>query len=577
MNEAAHGWPEPARDAWLARLAAQDLHTYPETEEALTKRLEDRLGAPRGGVLLGPSSGALLDLVALAGLTAGDRVAYPDPGFSLYPMIVKRHGGVPLPVAVGLELPLRGFLEAGRSPRVRQIWLTLPNNPTGAWRAPDDVRPLLDDLAALPEPPLVVLDEAYAEFAPRTFRMLPDRYDNVVLLRTFSKALASAALRLGALVGPKELLRGLAAVKLPYSIGTPQLLALDVALDHAASFDARVRITTERRDRLFSCLRAARVPVTPTASNFVHVADDVADALAAEGILARRLPAGLGTRISVGDEAACETVAAVLGAKLPLPAPPTPRPLLVLDVDGVLIDAEASFREAVRRALAELRPSFGWDDAFFRAMKRLGGMNNDFRLAAGLLALDDEGRLGDLIPGNTTWNADLEQKLTGHLAATSTRVAHHYEETKATETALVTESELLALGVPFAILTGRAPHELVDAFATLGFTCEAVSASAPHLEKPNPGGLLQLADSFRATDIVFVGDTMDDRTALLRAAALRPETRFVFAAVGPDRASFARPDLGDQDGATLRALLASHRERGAGGGLFHTSRKEADS
>lgn len=572
MNEAAHDWPKAAREAWLSRLADTPLHTYPETEAALTRRLEARMGAPEGGVMLGSSSGALLDFVAMAGLAKGDRVAFPDPGFSLYPMIVKRHRGVSMRVPVGRGLPLDGFLDAAKL-GARQLWLTLPNNPTGAWRSPDDVRPLLDAIAAMSDegrdPPLVVLDEAYAEFASRTFRLVVDRYENVVLLRTFSKALASAGLRLGALVGPPALLRELSAVKLPYSISTPQLVALDVALDHAALFDEQVRITAERRDRLFFCLREAEVPVSDTASNFVHVATDVADALAAKGILARRLPASEGTRISVGTEAVCAIVAEVLGAKLPAAQTPARVPLLVLDVDGVMIEAEASFREAVRLALVDLRPQLPWDDALFRAMKRLGGMNNDFRLAAGLLALDDRGHVADVLAGRVAWNDDLEAALGLELPEASRRVAQHYEATKSQEVALITQQELRALAVPYAILTGRSPHELLDAFLTLGFECEAVCDSAPHLAKPAPGGLLQLADAFRATDVVFVGDTKDDRTALVRASALRPETRFVFAAIGPDRDSFARPEEGDLVAPTLRELLQAP--------IFRTSRKEADS
>lgn len=555
MNEAATDWPEAARRAFLDRLATTSFAEYPEREEELTTALGERLGAPEGGVLLGPSSGALLDLLALAGLARGDTVAYPAPGFSLYPSIVKRHGGVPVPVPVGRELPLRGFVEAARV-GARQVWLTLPNNPTGAWRSPDEAVPALDAIAELADSPLVVLDEAYAEFSPRTFRLLPDRYENVVLLRTFSKALASAGLRLGVLVGPPALVAELSRLKLPYSISTPQLLALEIALQHAKPFDDAVRVTIERRDRLVRALRKAEVDVAETAANFLHVAHDAADALAAEGVLARRLPPGTGTRISIGSEDACARVARTLGASMPpCTSGPARSKLLVLDVDGVMIDAEKSFREAVALALAELRPALPWDDALFRKMKRLGGMNNDFRLAAGLLAIFDTGALDVLRDDRLVWDPNLEAGLAKSFGIASERVAHHYETTKASEAPLVTKDEITRLGVPFAILTGRAPHELRDAFVTLGLTCEAVCDSAPHLAKPSPAGLLQLADSFRATDVVFVGDTVDDRATVVRARPLRRETRFIFAGVGPDRASFVRDDTSDLEAPTLRELF----------------------
>jgi phosphoglycolate phosphatase-like HAD superfamily hydrolase len=296
--------------------------------------------------------------------------------------------------------------------------------------------------------------------------------------------------------------------------------------------------------------------VSPTTANFVHTAHDLGDALAANGVLARRLGGALGTRISIGTEAECRAAVEALGGTLAEPTPVAPAPLLVLDIDGVMIDAEASFREAVRLALSEMRPGLAWDDRYFRAMKRLGGMNNDFRLCAGVAALEDRGQLASLLEGRVTWNDALEAALSELFAESAARVAHHYEHTRACEVPLVTLAELEALGAPFAILTGRDPRELRDAMSTLGFSCEAVCAHAPHVEKPRPGGLLQLADAFRATHVVFVGDTRDDRAALDAAAKLRPETHFRFAAVGPDRDSFARPEEGDRVAATLRDLLA---------------------
>ncbi|MDE3033222.1 MAG: aminotransferase class I/II-fold pyridoxal phosphate-dependent enzyme, partial [Acidobacteriota bacterium] len=136
LNEPPADWPPAARAALLNRLARMPFHRYPERQGELTERLRRRLGAPEGGLLLGPSSGALLDLVALAGLEPGDTVAIPEPGFSLYPLLIRRHGGRVRPVPVGEGWPLvpwEAALEA------RQIWLTLPNNPTGAWVSPRDL------------------------------------------------------------------------------------------------------------------------------------------------------------------------------------------------------------------------------------------------------------------------------------------------------------------------------------------------------------------------------------------------------------------------------------------------------
>ncbi len=547
MNEAAEDWPSPAREALLARLGALPFHQYPERQEELTERLGRRCGAPPGGLLLGPSSGALLDLVALAGLSPGDAVAVPEPGFSLYPLLVKRHRGLLRPVPVGTGFPLAPWFEALDC---RQLWITLPNNPTGAWVDPEALEPLLEAAAARADPPLVVLDEAYAEFAPRTHRLAVDRYPNLLLLRTFSKALASASWRLGYLLGDPALLDRLAALQLPYSLSAASLEALDVALDFAPDFEAATRATVERRERLRGAIPDRAV--AESAANFLHVAPDPTPALREAGLLARALGEGA-ARVGVGPEASAARAARALGGSLPPPRARPPRRLLVLDVDGVLIEAERSFMEAVAGAMGDLAPGLAWDDAHFRAFKRLGGFNNDFRLASAAWVLAERGRLERIFEGGPADFADLEEEFRAREPLAQRAGQRHYARTCRLERALVEKAELEATGQDLAILTGRPPEELALAFGVLGWSLPAVCDAGPHLRKPEPGGLLQLADAFRAEALTFVGDTRDDAEALRRARELRPDLAWRFGAVGPDRARFASPE--DLQAPTLRDLL----------------------
>ncbi|HJW08585.1 MAG TPA: aminotransferase class I/II-fold pyridoxal phosphate-dependent enzyme, partial [Holophagaceae bacterium] len=552
MNEAAEDWPAPAKAALLERLRALPFHQYPERQAELTERLRRRLGAPEGGLLLGPSSGNLLDLIALAGLSPGEEVAVPDPGFSLYPLLAQRAGGRVRPVPVDTGFPLEPWFQALDC---RQFWITLPNNPSGAWIPPEALAPLLEAAAARPVPPLVVLDEAYAEFAPRTHRLAVDRYPNLLLLRTFSKALASAAWRLGYVVGDAALIGRLAALQLPYTIPAASLEALDVALDFAADFEARIRATMRLRDRLAASLEG--YDVAPSAANFLHVAPDPAPALAEAGLLARELPGTDAARVGVGTEAVARRTAAALERELRPGAAVPPRRLLVLDIDGVLIDADRSFAEAVARALKELRPELPWSDDHFRAFKRVGGFNNDFRLTAGALALAELRGGVDLLPvleaAEGRGFPELEPRMHALEPGAQKVVQRHYADTVQLERPLVTQEELRATGWELAILTGRPPEELGLAWKVLGFQLTAVCDSAPHLRKPEPAGLLQLADTFRAEEILFAGDTRDDAACLRAAAALRPELSWRFAALGPDRGRFAAAQ--DLQAESLRDLL----------------------
>jgi histidinol-phosphate aminotransferase len=574
MNEMTGDWPAAEKAELIQALAALNLGLYPESQAALTARLETRLGAPHGAVLLGPSSGALLDLIALAGLDADDVVAVPDPGFTLYPLLVRRASGALLRVAVGHALPLAGFLDAARG-GAKQLWITNPNNPTGAWIDPNELHELCIELEALPRPPLVVIDEAYVEFAPKTGRLLVDRFAFVALLRTWSKALGSAGLRLGYLVGAPDFVARLAALQLPYSISAPSLCALDIALTRPAPFEALVRQATERRGRLTAALaahqaNAAELQITPSAANFMYIAPNKVPELAAAGVLARAWPGTAYCRISLSEERVAETTARVYGTKLP-PAnnaaeyQPS-RALLVLDVDGVLI--EASFRAAVALALTDLHPQLTWVDAIFRTMKRISGMNNDFRLAAAVGWLwtaqsnAHDPRFAELVAGREPLLSLTELAAIDALEPTyAVQVAQHYRTTQHMEQPLIAGVELEHLTRNLAIYTGRNAVELELAEHTLGFRLPAVCDRGGHVRKPMPGGLLQLRDAFGADAILFVGDTRDDLAALEAARAELPHVRWAFCAVGPARDEI----LPTVDGlttfsfATLRAGAATLR------------------
>lgn len=247
---------------------------------------------------------------------------------------------------------------------------------------------------------------------------------------------------------------------------------------------------------------------------------------------------------------------APLAAAAPWPAraPGTPPAgagaLLVLDVDGVLIDPGRAFMEAVAGALADLAPGLAWGDAQYQALKGAGGFNNDFRLAAAALALAERGQAPgrDALDGLQARIADLEPRC-------AQAVRRHYARTRQLERPLVTRERLAAVSGDLALFTGRPPEELAMAFQVLGFTLPALADSAPHLRKPRPEGLVQLADAFRAGRITFVGDSRDDAAALRGARALRPDLDWRFAAVGPGRARFARE--GDLRAGSLTDLLES--------------------
>ena len=470
--EAFPAWPAGARGALLDRLARLPEQPIAQRQDALTERLARSLGAPAGGVLLGPSLGALLDLVALAGLEPGQTVAFAEPGALLHPAVALRHRArvTRIDAALGLE-PWLALVERDCP---RQLWLTLHNPATGAWFAPEALKPLLDAAARAPLPPLVVLEETGTS-SPMSHRLSVDAYPNLLLLRSFSGAMTRAGWQLGYALGAPDLIRRLAQAQLPGSVSAPCLEALEVALDYQGAFGAQDRETAS-------------------------------------------------------------------------PAPQ--RRLLALDMDGVLVDGDRGFMDAVALALKELAPDLEWQDAHYLAFKQWPGFNNDFRLCAGALALEERGGLGLLWSGLPE---DLEARIQALEPTCAECVQRHYLTLPNRDLPLVTRAELDALAWDKAILTGRNPGEAAMGFEVLGFELPGVTDAAPHLRKPSPCGLLQLADAYRAQEIVFAGDTRDDAQTLRLARELRPDLVWRFAAVGAQREFIARE--GDLRVPSLRSLL----------------------
>jgi histidinol-phosphate aminotransferase len=206
------------------------------------------------------------------------------------------------------------------------VFIASPNNPTGALMAPDR----LEAVIAAAHEALVIIDEAYVDFAPRSqfdaFDVAPSgpgkpalrpepqlalrRHPNVAVLRTLSK-IGFAALRIGWLIAPAALIAELDKVRLPYNVPVPSQRAAALVLRDLGDEIARlVEVVCAERDRLAAGLRALGCDVAPSHANFLWIetrrpAHEVFEALAARGVLVRSFHAAGGRlahrlRITVG-------------------------------------------------------------------------------------------------------------------------------------------------------------------------------------------------------------------------------------------------------------------------------------
>jgi phosphoglycolate phosphatase-like HAD superfamily hydrolase len=230
--------------------------------------------------------------------------------------------------------------------------------------------------------------------------------------------------------------------------------------------------------------------------------------------------------------------------------------LLVLDIDGVMIDPFGSFEKCTAMALNEMAPGLAWSDELFWEFKRIPGFNNDFHLMAAVMALFEAGEFDRFKEVLNSDSPCLKKRMDELEPLCKERMQFYYQDLKCLERPLITLSELEAIeDWDVAILTGRPPDEMPLAFDVLGFEIPAVFDSCPEFRKPEPGGLIHLADRYSANRVYFVGDSIDDATCLRRARKARPDLNLTFVAVNKLRYEISQP--GDLTYSTLREFIRS--------------------
>lgn len=244
-------------------------------------------------ILLGNGSDEIIQILAMALARPGAVLLGVEPSFVMYKMIAAftgmRYVGVPL--TEDFSLDVEAMLEAIRRERPALVFIAYPNNPTGNLFDASAVRRIIE--AA---PGLVVLDEAYYAFARDSFLPELGRYDNLVVMRTFSK-LGMAGLRLGFLAGPAAWLGQLEKLRLPYNVGVlPQQVACKLLERHEVLLQQAEQIKRDRHWLYERLVGTVDVRAYPSEANFILFrvpnATAVFEALKQRGILIKNLSGG---------------------------------------------------------------------------------------------------------------------------------------------------------------------------------------------------------------------------------------------------------------------------------------------
>ncbi len=283
-----------------------DINVYPDSGQTeLRKQLQEYTGVAMKHIVAGAGSDQLIDLILRLFIKPGDEVINCIPTFAMFHFFIKLNGGTPVEVIRDKNFCVDvSAVKKAITKKTRIILLATPNNPTGTVIPRKNILEILD--TGLP----VVVDEAYYEFIGETVAPLVGKYDNLMVLRTFSKWAGLAGLRIGYGLFPIKVADCLLRIKEPYSVNVAAQVAVRESLKDVDYLMNNVRTIIAERERLFSRLKEIGwLKPYPSQANFILCsvlkgsARELQQKLEDRGILVRYFDQPLlkdSVRISIG-------------------------------------------------------------------------------------------------------------------------------------------------------------------------------------------------------------------------------------------------------------------------------------
>lgn len=281
---------------------------YPPSDyRELVAAAAARYGVEARELLVGAGADEILDLLAKAFIAPGATAVIPTPTYAMYRVLTEQRPAQPVlvpraPAARGYALDQEAVRAAARDAAV--VWLCDPNNPTGLSEPDGSIAALLAALLADADAerrvaPVVVLDEAYAEFVGRSHVALRAVYPRLVVVRTASKAYALAGMRVGFAIARPELIAQIEPYRPPGSVAIPSVAVVTAALRDPEILAANVARVARERARLAAAFAASGFPARPSVTNFLLV--DLGGRPAARAMASGLLRHGLVPRTFAAD------------------------------------------------------------------------------------------------------------------------------------------------------------------------------------------------------------------------------------------------------------------------------------
>jgi len=270
-NENSYGLPEEIIEEILRKAKNLEYSRYPNANsEKLSEIVSSFWGLTRDNIVIGNGSDELIDYLIKAFSEKGRRIITTAPSFAMYKIysIINGSDFVQIPLSQSnFSLNEDKVLEEAKKEDSSIVFIAYPNAPTGNYFAEDKIIKIIEESGCL-----VVVDEAYYEFGEKTFLPLISQYDNLVILRTFSKSYSLASLRVGYLLSNPEIINEVRKVKSPFNVNTFSQLAAQVVFENKEILKDSIKKIVEEREKLIK--RISEFPpfkAHPSQTNFVLV------------------------------------------------------------------------------------------------------------------------------------------------------------------------------------------------------------------------------------------------------------------------------------------------------------------
>ena len=274
-NESTMNLPPQVEERVLNRLGMLAFNRYPNEEyHSLVEQIAKNFSVDASQVLLGNGSSEIIEKVFHVFGGAGHKVVFPQPSFSMYKIYAKaaESDGVPFDLDERFNLDVDAFINKIREVGANLAVVCNPNNPTGNALTPAQVEKIAASIDCA-----FLLDEAYVEFHGRSAVNLVEKYPNLLVARTFSKAYGLAGARVGYMIAQPEVTRMVDKAFMPYHMNTLSLTAADIVYQMRNEFVPRLQMIIAERKRMFERLKNfSGVEVFPSETNFLLIRLDSA-------------------------------------------------------------------------------------------------------------------------------------------------------------------------------------------------------------------------------------------------------------------------------------------------------------